>query len=86
MWKWLWQRIQDEPAMTAGLIGAAVSLAISLGLALTPEQVGFIMAFVVALLSWLTRKVVTPTAKANAAVASLQLQAEEYDGKHERGR
>lgn len=63
---WLWRRIQDEPALTYGLIGALVSLAVGFGLSWTGEQVALVMTFVSAFLGWLTRKVVTPVRKAGS--------------------
>ncbi len=51
-----------EPALIAGLINAAIALAITFGLNLTMEQVGAIMAFTNLVLAVIVRQVVTPTA------------------------
>lgn len=52
-----------EPALILGLVGALIALAVGFGLNVTQEQVGLIMAAVVALLSFLTRSQVTPVSK-----------------------
>ena len=53
----LWGR---EPALILGLVSAALSLAIGFGLDLTGEQVGYIMAFVAAVIGVVTRLKVSP--------------------------
>lgn len=61
--RWLWQRIQDEPAMTYQMLNALVLLAVGFGLSWTGEQVALVGMFLAAVLGWLTRKAVTPVAK-----------------------
>lgn len=56
----LWSK---EPALIIGAVGAIVALAVSFGLPVTTEQVGFIMAAVSAVLALVTRSQVTPAAK-----------------------
>jgi len=53
-------RIQQEPALTLGLIQALVALAVGFGLPITVEQAGLVLAFTAAVLSWVTRGQVTP--------------------------
>lgn len=52
--------IRNEPAIVTGIVAAAISLAVSLGLDLTPEQVGYVMAIVSGVLSVILRQRVTP--------------------------
>ena len=54
--------ISREPALILGAVQAAVALAVSFGLSLTPEQVGAILALTAAALAIITRHFVTPTA------------------------
>lgn len=49
------ERIKNEPALLLGLISAAISLALAFGLSLSEEQIGGIMAVVVAVLALVTR-------------------------------
>ena len=51
-----------EPVLTLAVVQAAIALVVSFGLDLSPEQVGAILAFTAAVLGWLTRTKVTPTA------------------------
>ena len=53
----LWNR---EPALILGAVGAVIALAVSFGLPVTTEQVGFILAAVSAILALITRSRVTP--------------------------
>lgn len=55
--------ITNEPVMTQGVIQAALAMATSFGLGWTAEQVGMTLAFTAAVLAWITRQQVTPTAK-----------------------
>lgn len=57
----LWGR---EPAVIIGLIQAAIALAASFGLDMTPEQIGALVAITAAVLSVVTRSQVTPVNKA----------------------
>lgn len=56
----IWERIKAEPALVTGIVSAAIALAISFGFGLSEQQVGAIMALVVAILSIVTRQAVTP--------------------------
>lgn len=56
----IWERVRNEPALVTGIVSAAIALAISFGFGLSEQQVGAIMAFVVAILSVVTRQAVTP--------------------------
>ena len=60
----VWQRIQDEPAMTLAVIQAAIALFVAFGLNLSGDQVGAIVAVTAAFLGWVTRSQVTPVARA----------------------
>ena len=71
------ERIQREPALVVGLVGAVIALALAFGLDLSVQQQGAIMAVVVAVLAVITRQSVTP----NATVA--EKVADAYDGRHE---
>jgi hypothetical protein len=55
--------LNREPVVIAGLIQAALALAVSFGLKLSPEQIGAIMAFTAAALALLLRSRVTPVSK-----------------------
>ena len=55
------ERIQQEPALTLGVVQALVALAVGFGLPVTPEQVALIVAVTAAVLGWVTRTQVTPT-------------------------
>jgi hypothetical protein len=55
------ERIKNEPALVVGLVSAIIALLLAFGLSLTDEQVGGIMAVVVAILAVVTRSQVTPT-------------------------
>lgn len=59
------ERIQQEPALTLGVVQALIALAVGFGLDITPEQVGLIVAATAAVLSWITRSNVTPVGKAD---------------------
>lgn len=50
--------LSSEPALFLGLLQAAVALAVSFGLDLSPEQVGALMAFSAALLAVVLRQTV----------------------------
>ncbi len=51
-----------EPAALLGLIQAGLALAIGFGFELSGEQVALVMAFSAAVVAFLTRQAVTPTA------------------------
>jgi len=59
---WLWQQIKQEPVLFQGLIQAVIALGTTFGLNLDATKVGAITAVTAALLSFLTRQVVTPLA------------------------
>lgn len=54
--------MKKEPAIWLGAVGAAIALGVSFGLPVSAEQVGFIMAFVSAVLALVTRQLVSPAA------------------------
>jgi hypothetical protein len=54
------ERIKREPALVYGLVGTVISLLLAFGFPLNNNQVGAIMAVVVAILAILTRQVVIP--------------------------
>jgi hypothetical protein len=49
------ERIKNEPALLIGFISAVISLALAFGFTLSEEQIGGIMAVVVAILALVTR-------------------------------
>lgn len=55
------EKIKNEPALVSGFIAAAISLAVAFGFDLSQEQVGAIMALVVAVLAFVTRSQVSPS-------------------------
>ena len=59
---WLWRQIKQEPVLFQGLIQAVIALGTTFGLDLDATKVGAITAATAALLSFLTRQVVTPLA------------------------
>lgn len=60
---YIWTRIQEEPMMVMTVIQGGIGLFTAFGLGLTGEQVGAIMFFSGAILSFITRKMVTPNTK-----------------------
>lgn len=67
------ERLKNEPALILGLVGAVISLGLAFGVSLSDEQVGGIMAVVVALLAIITRSQVTPTRSVAAEVVKGQV-------------
>lgn len=59
-----------EPAVLLSLVSAVIALAAGFGLDVTEEQVGLIMAAVVAVIGFVTRSQVTPTASVEAGPTS----------------
>lgn len=59
----MWSYIKSEPAALMGLLGTIIALVTAFGLELTGKQVGAIMAVAAALLSIVTRQMVTPVSK-----------------------
>lgn len=55
----IWQRIQDEPVYTQGIVVASIAVGTSFGLAWSAEQVGAVTGLSAMVLAWLTRKSVT---------------------------
>ena len=53
-------RIQDEPVLVTALIQGVLTLAVSFGLHLTPEQIGAVLALSGAILAFIARAKVTP--------------------------
>ena len=62
------ERIKNEPALAIGLVSSVIALALAFGFTLSDEQVGGIMAVVVAVLALVTRSQVTPTRAVAAEV------------------
>ena len=58
---WLLKLIAEEPVAFYGVLRALIVVSVSFGLRLTPEQIGGVYLFSEALLSFLTRRKVTPT-------------------------
>ena len=54
---------KQEPVMYGGLIAVAVALAGAFGLELTNEQLAITVSTVIAIVSWIQRRLVTPTHK-----------------------
>lgn len=55
--------IKREPALTMGVVQAVLTVLTVFGLPLTPAQIAAVLALSAALLSWITRSMVTPVAK-----------------------
>jgi len=53
-------RIRNEPALVSGFLAAALTLGVSFGFKLTPEQVGGIVALFIAGAAFFTRSQVSP--------------------------
>ena len=51
---------KDEPIMYGGMIGVAVALAAAFGLDLTAEQLGVTVATIIAIVTFIQRKLVSP--------------------------
>jgi hypothetical protein len=58
----MWKLIKEEPVALQTIIQAALALAISFGAKLSGGNVGAILAVSAAVLGFVTRKAVTPTA------------------------
>lgn len=57
------ERIKNEPALVAGLVQAALALAVAFGLHLSSEQVAAILGVTGAVLALVVRGRVVPTRK-----------------------
>ena len=64
----VWKRIQEEPAAAISVVGAFMSLLVLFGVPLSDEQQGGVTFFLFLVAGFLTRWMVTPTAKFDAAV------------------
>ena len=53
--------IKQEPVLLQGVVQAALALCTTFGLGLTSGQTAAILAFTAAILSLVTRRIVTPT-------------------------
>ena len=58
---------QTEPAMLVAVLEALIVLVVAFGLGITPEQIGAILAFASLALGLVTRALVTPVVKPEAA-------------------
>lgn len=56
----IFARISAEPVAFYAVVQAALTLAVTFGLRLTPEQTGAVLVFTGAVLAFLTRQRVTP--------------------------
>jgi len=56
----MWNLVKGEPVLFQGVIQAALALAIAFGGSISATQVGSILALSAAILSWITRRQVTP--------------------------
>lgn len=65
------EQIKREPALIYGLVSAVIALILAFGVDLSNEQVGTIMAVVVAIMAIITRASVTP----NVTVAAKERDA-----------
>jgi hypothetical protein len=66
--KGLWDLIQSEPVAFQGVVQTGVAMACGFGLQWDGKQIALVMVFTQALLSFLTRKAVTPNATVQAQV------------------
>jgi hypothetical protein len=60
MIEWLRFLFRDEPVLILAAVQAAITLVVSFGLSLEPEQIGAIVAFTGTVLSLIARRRVTP--------------------------
>jgi len=54
--------VRAQPVYTMGLVQAAIGLATAFGLGWTGQQIGAVMIFSAAVLTFITQKIVTPVA------------------------
>jgi hypothetical protein len=59
----LFERVRNEPVLVTGFVQAVLGLLLAFGLDLTNEQVGAVLALTAAVLAFVARKRVTPTAR-----------------------
>ena len=60
LFNWLADRINSEPALFYALVQNLITLAVSFGLNLTPDQIGAILVVTNTLLAIVVRQKVTP--------------------------
>ena len=60
--------IRREPALVSGLVSAVILAVVAFGFTLTPEQIGGIMAVVIAIMAIVVRSQVTPVVSVAAEV------------------
>lgn len=58
----MWNYIKREPVLFQGLLQAGLGLAVAFGLSLSVLQIAALLAFTAAVLSFITRTLVTPNA------------------------
>jgi len=56
----MWKLIKGEPVLFQAVIQASLALAVAFGGNISPIQIGAILAMSAAVLSWITRRQVTP--------------------------
>jgi hypothetical protein len=62
----MWNLIKGEPVLFQGVIQAALALTITFGGSISATQVGSILALSAAILSWITRRQVSPVGNPKA--------------------
>lgn len=67
--RWIWARLQAEPAAAQSTLQAALALAIGFGLDWTAQQEALILAFTAALGGLFLRQVSTPNASLSGSPA-----------------
>jgi hypothetical protein len=63
----MWSLVKNEPVLFQGVIQAALALAVAFGSNLDAAQIGAILAFSAAILSFATRTHVTPVTNPRAS-------------------
>lgn len=66
--KWLWKRIQEEPAALAGIINATLIQAIAYGFTINSMQLANWNMLIALILGFVTRQVVVPNSIANSQI------------------
>jgi hypothetical protein len=67
--------IRKEPVLFQGLLQAGLGVAVAFGLHLSPLQIGAVLGLAAAILSFITRQLVTPTITVAATVAAATAMA-----------
>lgn len=57
-----WRLVRKEPVMFQGVLQASIALLAAFGMSMSVEQVGAVLAFTAAVLTFVTRSQVTPVA------------------------